>query len=46
MSLRLDKLAFVGICVLELSKGSMYEFYYDYIETKYDKKQRYLQLGV
>ena len=46
ISLKLNKLAFVGMCILELSKGPMYEFYYDYIETKYDKKQRYLQLGV
>ena len=33
--LTLNKPAYVGMCILELSKVLMYEFNYDYIENKY-----------
>ena len=31
----LGKLAYIALCVLDLSKVSMYEFYYDYVKNKY-----------
>ena len=33
--LMLGKLAYIALCVLDLSKVSMYEFYYDYVKNKY-----------
>ena len=36
-ALKLDKPAFIGICILELIKVLMYEFHYGYIKNKYDK---------
>ena len=41
-TLTLNKPTHVGICVLELSKVSVYEFRYDYIKNKYDNKSRLL----
>ena len=38
----LKKSANVGMCVLDLSKVLMYEFHYDYIETKYGNNSRLL----
>ena len=34
-TLMLDKLAYITLCVLDFSKVSMYEFYYDYVKNKY-----------
>ena len=34
-TLMLGKLAYIALCVLDLSKVSMYEFYYDYVKNKY-----------
>ena len=34
VTLTLNKLAYVGMCILDLSKVLMYEFQYDYIENK------------
>ena len=34
-TLMLDKLAYIALCVLDFSKVSMYEFYYDYVKNKY-----------
>ena len=31
VALRLNKPAYIGMCILELSKILMYEFHYDYI---------------
>ena len=31
VSLKLNKPAYIGMCILELSKILMYEFHYDYI---------------
>ena len=30
------------MCILELSKALMYEFYYDYIKNKYENNSRLL----
>ena len=42
LALRLKKLAYIGMCILELSKVLMYEFHYDYIKNKYDNKSELL----
>ena len=34
----MNKPVCLGLSILELSKISMYEFWYDYIKPKYDKK--------
>ena len=41
-ALKLNKPAYIGICLLELSKVLMYKFYYDHIKNKYDKKSKLL----
>ena len=38
----LNKPAYIGICMLELSKVLMYEFHYDYLKNKYDNNSRLL----
>ena len=35
ITLTLNKPAYIGMCILELSKVLMYEFHYDYIKNKY-----------
>ena len=35
ITLTLNKPAYSGMCILELSKVLMYEFHYDYIKNKY-----------
>ena len=35
VELTLNKLAYVGMSILDLSKVLMYEFLYDYIKNKY-----------
>ena len=40
--LTLNKPAYIGICILELSKVLMYKFHYDYIKNKYDSNSRLL----
>ena len=35
VTLTLNKPAFIGVCILQLSKILIYEFYYDYIKIKY-----------
>ena len=42
LALRLKKPAYIGMCILELSKVLMYEFHYDYIKNKYDNKSKLL----
>ena len=36
--LKLNKPAYIGMCILKLSKILMYEFHYDYIKNKYRNK--------
>ena len=40
VALMLNKPAYIGMCILELSKVLMYEFHYDYIKNKYDNKSK------
>ena len=35
VTLTLNRAAYIGMCILELSKVLMYEFHYDYIKNKY-----------
>ena len=42
VALKLNKPAYIGMCILELSKILMYEFHYDYSKNKYDNKSRLL----
>ena len=34
VTLSLNKLAYIGMCILELTKELMYEFHYDYIKNQ------------
>ena len=45
VTLALNKLAYTGMCILELSKVSMSEFHQDYIENKYGNNLRLLFTG-
>ena len=40
LALKLSKPAYTGIFILGLGKVLMYEFYYDYINNKYDNKSK------
>ena len=40
VTLTLIKLAYVGMCVLDLSKVLMYDFHCDYIKNKYGNNSR------
>ena len=42
IALKLYKPAYIEMCILDLSKILMYEFYYDYTKNKYDKKSKLL----
>ena len=42
LALKINKPAYTGMCMLEFSKVLMYEFHYDYIKNKYDKKSKLL----
>ena len=42
VTLMLNKPAYIGICILELSKVLMFEFHYDYIKNKYDNNSTLL----
>ena len=42
VTLTLNKPAYIGMCILELSKVLMYEFHYDNIKIKYDNNTRQL----
>ena len=45
VTLTLNKPAYIGMCVLELSKVLMYEFHYDYIKNNYGNNSRLLFTG-
>ena len=40
--LTLNRQAYVGMCILDLSKTLMYDFHYDYIKKKYNNRARLL----
>ena len=42
LAIKLNKPAYIGMCILELSKVLMYEFHYDYIKNKYGNKLKLL----
>ena len=42
VALKLKKPAYIGMCILELSKILMYEFHYHYIKNKYHNKSKVL----
>ena len=42
LSLNLNKPAYIGMCVLELSKVLMYEFHCDYLKNIYENKSKLL----
>ena len=42
VALRLNKPAYIGMCILELIKILMYKFHYDYIKNKYDNISKLL----
>ena len=41
-TLTLNRPAYVGMCILDLSKTLMYDFHYHYIKKKYDNRARLL----
>ena len=40
LALKLNKPAYIVMCILKLSKVLMYEFHYDYIKNRYDNKSK------
>ena len=40
VTLTLNKSAYIGMCILELSKVLRYEFHYDYIKNRYGNNLR------
>ena len=42
LALKLNKPAYIGMCILEESKVLMYEFHYHFIKNKYDNKSKLL----
>ena len=42
VTLTLNKPAYIGMCIIELSRVLMYEFHYDYIKNKYGNNSKLL----
>ena len=41
-TLKLNRPAYVGMCILDLSKTLMYDFYYNYIKKDYESRAKLL----
>ena len=37
----INKLVYLGLSILGLSKAEMYEFWYDYVKRKYDENAKF-----
>ena len=45
LALKLNKPAYIGMCILELIKELVYELHYGYIKNKYNNKSKLLFTG-
>ena len=40
VKVKMNKPIYLGLLILDISKINMYEFWYDYVKSKYDDKAR------
>ena len=40
VKVKMNKPIYLGLLILDISKITMYEFWYDYVKSKYDDKAR------
>ena len=45
MQILMNKIVFLQLLILELSKILIYEFWYDYLKPKYDEKAKLCYMG-